>query len=214
MSKLINIFVIKKYFIILITLLISHNIFADGLNTKLQFDKEYNNFEYSATIDYRYEDSDLNTRIYDFGIEKSLKNNWSTALHYRAFYKYSDEEWKLEKRPHFNIKKTFKLETLKISIRNRIEYRIKGLDKTFRDRLRVFIGSNREFLKIKPFISNEFFYDFEDNRYNKNWFSFGFQAAKSKYGKPSIYYKYVTDINDDNSTESSYAIVLKMKYDL
>jgi hypothetical protein len=214
MSKLNNIFVMNKYIIVLITLLTSHNIFADGLNTKLQFDKEYNNLEYSATIDYRYEDSDLNTRIYDFGIKKSLKNNWSTELHYRAFYKYSDEEWKLEKRPHFNIKKTFKLETLKISIRNRIEYRIKGLDKTFRDRLRVSIGSNKEFLKIKPFISNEFFYDFEDSRYNKNWFSIGFQVAKSKYGKPSIYYKYVTDINDDNSTESSYAIVIKMKYDL
>ena len=91
---------------------------------------------------------------------------------------------------------------------------MKGLDNTFRDRLRVSIGSNKEFLKIKPFISNELFYDFEDNRYNKNWFSIGFQAAKSKYGKPSIYYKYVIDINDDNSTESSYAIVIKMKYDL
>ena len=197
-----------------ITLFIPNDIFANGLNTKLQFDKKFNNLEYSATIDYRYEDSDLNTRIYDFGIEKSLKNNWSTALHYRSFYKYLDKEWKLEKRPHYNIKKTFKLETLKISIRNRIEYRIKGLDNTFRDRLRVSIGSNKEFLKIKPFISNEFFYDFKDNRYNKNWFSVGFQAANSKYGKPSIYYKYVTDINDDNSTKSKYAIVVKMKYDL
>ena len=64
-----------------------------------------------------------------------------------------------------------------------------------RNRFRITAKSNIRFKSIKPYIGNEFFYDFEKKSYNKNWLMVGIDLQKKRYGVPSIYYKYVTDFD-------------------
>ena len=68
---------------------------------------------------------------------------------------------------------------------------------------------------MKPFISNEFFYDMDGNRYNKNWLAAGVSLPKTKIGKLSVYYKHVTDYEEPEEVwQSSYSIVFKLTIDL
>ena len=81
-----------------------------------------------------------------------------------------------------------------------------------RNRIRIKMRSNKELLKIKPFISNEFFYDLDENKYDKNWFAIGGEFLKTKFAKYSIYYKYVTKLQDQKNWNGDYSIVVKALY--
>lgn len=74
------------------------------------------------------------------------------------------------------------------------------------------LKSNYAILAVKPFVSNEVFYDMDAEKYNKNWLSSGVELANNSYGKYSIYYKHVTDLNSNDDWESSYSIVFKAGY--
>ena len=78
-----------------------------------------------------------------------------------------------------------------------------------RNRFRITAKSNIRFKSIKPYIGNEFFYDFEKKSYNKNWLMVGIDLQENRYGVPSIYYKYVTDF-EDNKWVPSYSLVFKI----
>ena len=52
-------------------------------------------------------------------------------------------------------------------------------------------------------------YDFEKKSYNKNWVMVGIDLQENRYGVPSIYYKYVTDF-EDNKWVPSYSLVFKI----
>ena len=78
-----------------------------------------------------------------------------------------------------------------------------------RNRFRITAKSNIRFKSIKPYIGNEFFYDFEKKSYNKNWVMVGIDLQENRYGVPSIYYKYVTDF-EDNKWVPSYSLVFKI----
>ena len=75
------------------------------------------------------------------------------------------------------------------------------------------LKSNKQVFKLKPFIANEFFYDFDSDKYNKNWLSVGFDFPKTKFGKFSTYYRHMTDLEIDNNWVSSYNIVAELSYE-
>ncbi len=176
----------------------------------------------SAGTDYRHDGTDIFHRHYDVGAGFSLPffgEGWSVRVNYRSVYKKSDEgNWELEKRPHGQIQKIFKtsaikwLPEIKWGIRTRQEGRFKenGTHVT-RNRSRIKIKSGRKFLKVKPFISNEFFYDFDKGEYNKNRVNVGVDLPEINKTTSSIYYKLTADLDDDEWVNTS-SVVLKIGF--
>ena len=182
---------------------------AGKLVLKKDFTKVIGSFE----TDYRYNQTGKYYRHYDFGFAIPFKKTWSAGANYRVIYVLKNGKWQLEKRPHMQIKKTFTTKPLKIALRTRLEYRYRHDDtESARNRTKLSLKSQARFLKIKPFISNEWFYDLDQEKYNKNWLAVGGEFPNSKLGRFSIYYKHVTDLEDDNSWSSSYSIVGKLLY--
>jgi hypothetical protein len=123
-------------------------------------------------------------------------------------------KWKLEKRPHISLKKSFNFKLVKILLIDRQEYRFKfDGNRSLRNRFKITLKSNKIFLSyFKPFIANEFFYDFDKNKYNKNWLFIGIDLPRIKFGKYGVYYKYVTNMDNYNNWTADYSIVLKVNY--
>ncbi len=80
-----------------------------------------------------------------------------------------------------------------------------------RNRSRIKIKSGRKFLKVKPFISNEFFYDFDKGEYNKNRVNVGVDLPEINKITSSIYYKLTADLDDDEWINTS-SLVLKIGF--
>lgn len=190
-------------------------------NEKLVVERDIRNITFSAEVDHRYEGDDIFYRHYDAGVEIPLSfmgEGWSTAANYRSVYNKSDGKWNLEKRPHMQIQKTFNtsesgwLPELKWGIRTRQEYRIReNGNHTSRNRSRVTVKSNKEFFNVKPFISNEVFYDFDEKAYSTYRVDIGAELPQAKGMKPSLYYKLMLDRNDQKWAPTS-SIVFKLVF--
>ncbi|MBT4989145.1 MAG: hypothetical protein HOM96_01205 [Rickettsiales bacterium] len=98
-------------------------------------------------------------------------------------------------------------------MRNRIEYRLADSTKSFRNRTKIALQSRNEILRLKPFIANEFYYDFDEDKYNKNTSSIGFAMPRKSFGEVSIYYKYKMDLEDNGDWSSSDTVIAKLSYD-
>lgn len=199
--------------ICMIFLFFSTTGYAGNYSGKLALKKKFDQFSLNVETDYRYNNVGLYYRHYDFSIKHSFENNWSSSLNYRSAYKYKQNRWYLERRPHIQIQKVFDTKLLKVLVRTRQEYRYQsdGTEST-RNRSRILFKSKKIIWGVKPFLANEWFYDMDDKKYNKNWLSSGIEFPKSKYGKYSIYYKHVTDLEENHNWISSYSIVLKLGY--
>ena len=203
-------------YLILINSFLINSAHSFNHNKKIILRKNFNKFTILGDIDYRNkdkDDQDLYHRHYDLGIRIPLTKNWSGSFKYRNIYRKSESEWDLfEQRPQLQITNVINYSFLKFRTRIREEYRIRDGDDSFRTRLRFDIKSKKSFLKLKPFIGNEVFYDMGKEKYNKNWLIGGVSFPKSKFGNYSIYYRHVTDLDEDNWS-SDYSIVLKAIYE-
>jgi hypothetical protein len=199
--------------ILTITLFPIHS-YARENSGKLIFRKKFNKFTTSIESDYRYNEDELNHRHYDIGIQIPFTDGWSASINYRLVYKFKDNnnKWELEKRPHISLQKVFNTKLVKVEFRTRQEYRYRA-DKTesTRNRTRIMLKSNKEIFKLKPFIGNEVFYNMDKEKYNKNWLVGGVSFPKSNFGNYSVYYKHVTDLDEDD-WNSEYSIILKAIY--
>ena len=65
---------------------------------------------------------------------------------------------------------------------------------------------------MQPFVSNEFFYDLDEEKYNRNRLDVGVDFTKTKYGRFSIYYRHATELQDDDEWTASYSIIGKFTY--
>lgn len=199
--------------LIILLLILPSNLYAGYHSGKLLLKKDFSKINSSFETDYRYNNTGLYYKHYDLGVEKPLAQNWYIGLNYRAIYVRKNNQWHLEKRPHMQIKKTINTDLVKLSLRTRLEYRYKSDDsESARNRSKLAIKSQYRILKLKPFISNEWFYDLDKEKYNKNWLAIGAEFPKQKFGKFSIYYKHVTDLESDDNWSSSYSIVSKLSY--
>ena len=199
----------KKYIIIILSAL---PLFSQGINhsQKLVIRKSPFGLNISSEIDFRTNEEGLHHRHFDFGLRFPIGKTWLTSVQYRSVYRKNENEWSLEKRPLAQIQKTINSDKIKWSIKSRQELRIRdGRDNSMRNRFRITAKSNIRFKSIKPYIGNEFFYDFEKKSYNKNWLMVGIDLQENRYGVPSIYYKYVTDF-EDNKWVPSYSLVFKI----
>jgi len=194
----------------------------DNYDGKISISRNVKEVVLSAETDYRHDGDDIFHRHYDVGANVSLPffgEGWSVRINFRSVYKKSDEgNWELEKRPHGQIQKIFKTSAtkwfpeIKWGIRTRQEGRFKENDThVTRNRSRIKIKSGRKFLKVKPFISNEFFYDFDKGEYNKNRLNVGVDLPEINKIASSIYYKLTADLDDDEWVNTS-SLVLKIGF--
>lgn len=201
--------------ILLFITLVPANSFARASSGKIVLKKKFTDFSTFLKTDYRYDEDGLYYRHYDFGVKIPFAQGWSTSLSYRSTYKFKTKhkKWALEKRPHITLEKTFNNEFIKTKIRTRQEYRYKsdGTQST-RNRFMVMLKSNKEFFWLKPFIGNEIAYDMDEEKYNKNWLSGGVEFPKTKFGKYSLYYRHITDLEEHNIWSSDYSVVFKAIY--
>lgn len=68
-------------------------------------------------------------------------------------------------------------------------------------------------MKVKPFIRNEFFYSFDDEKYNQNWLSIGMYITKLYNSKLGFYYVHITNLEEDNNWTSNYRWVFSLSID-
>ncbi len=184
-------------------------------NLKLAVKKKVNDISFLGELDYRRDHGHLFKRHYDLGVRFPIDffgEGWSFGAHYRSIYNaIGDGDWDLEKRPYFQIQKTFLtvegnlLPALKWAIRTRHEFRFRDKkDDSTRNRIGLKIKSDKTFYNLKPFVSNEYFYDFKKDQFTKIRFAFGMEFPETKSVKPSLQYKIDTDRrNDDWETRSS-----------
>ena len=189
---------------------------AQDVSGKLILRKKiFYKYNSSFEVDYRKNKNNLYHRHYDFSIKIPLKYDLKLSINYRSIHKFrsNNKKWEAEKRPHIALEKSFDTIYTKLWFRTRQEYRYK-YDNTeqARNRIRVKIRSTQNICKIKPFISNEFFYDLDENKYDKNWLAIGADYSKTKFAKYSMYYKYVNKLQKEKNWTGDYAIVLKAIY--
>jgi len=165
----------------------------------------------SIDFDWRSNESGFYYQHYDFAKGIKLDNDWSASFSYRIIGKVQDGglSW-LENRPHISIKKTIPSEKIKWILKSKQEFRFrKEKDLIMRNRFHLMLKSNKQIVKIKPYVGNEFFYDLEKNKYNKNWLVLGFDLTSSNQYAPTVYYKFISDLIDGKWI-STYTLVFKI----
>jgi len=167
----------------------------------------------SGQIDHRTtEEKGWHYRHYDIGGSFPIAKSWTAAIQYRSVYTLKNGDWVLEKRPHAQIQKTLNTSSVKWTIKSRQEYRIKDAkDPTFRNRVRIMAKSNSSWKKLKPYIGNEFFYDMDINKYNKNRLLIGFDLTQFEFGTPSIAFRHITALSND-SWKTTYTMIFKITF--
>lgn len=127
---------------------------------------------------------------FDLGLDWKV-NDWLVlGQYYRHVEEKKNDDWEIEKRPHFNATVKGKLFGLDISNRGRLEYRIKDSDdKSFRyrNKLTAKLPKMTQF-EIQPYVADEPFYDFDTDEFNKNRFYTGFNCRIYRKLKADVYY--------------------------
>lgn len=140
---------------------------------------------------------------FDMGLDWKV-NNWLVlGSYYRHVEEKKNDEWEIEKRPHFNATVKGRLFGLDISNRGRLEYRIKDNDDEsfrYRNKLTVKLSKMTEF-EIQPYVADEPFYDFDADEFNKNRLYAGFNLNIYKKLKADVYYILESQRRDSHWSE-------------
>jgi len=125
-------------------------------------------------------------------VYRGLADWLDVGLNFRlVFEKNSAGQWKQENRPHLNATFKGKLNGVSVSNRSRFEYRDREDKKDvwrYRNKLTVKLPIELTELKLKPYIADEIFVDFEGAGVNRNRFYAGLSAPISKRLDGGLYY--------------------------
>ncbi len=212
----------NKKIIVVIFSLISFDAFAVSnyvrkFSAEIDLKKDY---FILTDIDYRNNKERLFRRHYDAGIGKKFGDNFDIAVKYRQIYLQENGHWFLnEERPQIQAVKKFKIENFVLETRFRHDFRILKNDakNSNRSRFRFRIVPEKYFLHLKPFISNEFYYDIENENFSQNRFETGVFFKKFLYFTSSIAFRNDSSKIDEqgywNSWESDQILILRIDAD-
>jgi len=200
-----------KYFI---TLLFFASILSGQFNhqDKLVIKQKLGQSTVTFDFDIRTNETGFFHKHLDVGVHYPIKSTWKVGLKYRAQYRLNDGAWNLEQRPQVELLKAINKPIAKWQLRTRMDYRIRNeKNNEMRNRSRIQLKAINPIsrLKITPFINNEFFFAPETWNYYINWTSFGFDLPKTKFGKPTIFYKYILSLKE-GEWKPSYTFVFKL----
>lgn len=165
-------------------------------------------------IDYRNNKDRVFRRHYDGGIGKRFGDDFNISVKYRHIYLKKDGNWFLnEERPQIQAVKHFKNEYVDFETRFRHTYRMfrNNTKNSNRSQARFRFISEKYVLHLKPFISNEFYYEIENENFAQNRFEVGVFFKKFSYFKPSIFFRNdSSNINEQGYWNSSQILVLRI----
>ena len=200
--------------------ILSVNVFAQENIGTILLRKKMQGYTPTFETEGRHNEDDrrFEQRHIDFGVIFPFKNDWSVSVNYRALDKYnnSSKEWNEERRSYFAIQKIFKTDPVNISFKTTQEYRyFENNTESIRSRFRLKISSNKAFFNLKPFLSNEVFYDFNAGNFIRNRAEIGVDFPKTNYGKYSLYYRYQKSENsEDKKYWDSYdSVIIRAIFD-
>lgn len=150
------------------------------------------------------------------GLGYQFNRQWSLRAGYRQAWFHIAEEWKPEYRPYMESYYTGFKNSFRLTSRTRFEFR-------FYDHREDYIRARQEFtitapwkfspLQLKPYLEEEVFYNFQQNRIEANWLGGGFSfypwdGAKIKFGYRMNRYR----IGDDFQTRHTFVTGLNLFY--
>lgn len=115
----------------------------------------------------------------DINLGYELGDDWSVEGGYRhARLKLGDDFWRDEYRPSALLTYARSEGGWYFSNRHRLEYRVFEGDTTddrfrYRNETRLIAPHELTSLKLKPFVEEEFFYEFNGSEFNLNWLTVG-----------------------------------------
>lgn len=190
-------------------------------------DWEYwSNFEVSGTIDnnlalkikveprYSNDCSDHYYTSFQFGLDWKLEEWLVVSPYYEHVDNKKNGDWQVEERPFLDVTGKWKLYKLSFSDRNRLEYRIKENDEFFRYRNKLTVKLPKlTRLEIQPSVAEELFYDFGEDKLNKNRIYTGLEFPIVKTIGAGIYYIFENRKKDNDwTTVNVLRTVLKYKF--
>lgn len=149
--------------------------------------------------------SDISYRHMDAGVQIRPVEGWEFAAHYRIIRRRSNNErWQREKRFYLQVENIISnadsavFSSVRLKIRNRVESRARqSKDHSYRNRLRFKVKSkNKIWGGVKPFVSNEFYYDLDKHRYNINRIDLGLDLGHMARLKHTLYLKFKSSRED------------------
>ena len=138
----------------------------------------------------------------DAVITYSGMGDWlELGLNYMLIFEKKENEWVYENRPHLNMTLQYALKGLELTGRNRFEYRDKenGTDGwRYRNRFTVKYPVKAGDFEINPYIADEIFVDFIEEKLNRNRLYAGADFKILKNLKLDIFYLWQASEKDDN----------------
>lgn len=212
---------LKFYFVIFISSVFSGATLALDYEGKIKLKRAiYKNI--SSSVELRMA-TDFNAILYrhiDIGAQAEFREDWKIATHYRRVDRRPDtNQWQREARFYLQAERLFSnidskaLTFLNLKIRNRIESRAReNKEHAYRHRLRFKLKSkNMLYGEIKPFVSNEFYYDLQKHEYNVNRFDIGVDLGEIRSLKHSLYLKLKSKRKNNHwATEASLVYKLEI----
>tara|TARA_B110000014_G_C20028077_1_gene533762 strand:- start:187 stop:825 length:639 start_codon:yes stop_codon:yes gene_type:complete len=207
---------VQKFIFFLIIIITSNEIYAFKSNEKIQFTiKKNNNLNLIIASENRFKSDDIYYRQYEIGINypfNFLIEDLNLNFNLKYAYTKSNNDWSLEKRPHIQISKIFSMPNTYIELRTRHEYRLKSDNQeTARNRVRIKVTSKNKIFNMKPFVSNELYYDFDEKELTTNRLEAGASILLKNKTEASFYYKLVTDL-EDSRWEHNHSITLSLSF--
>jgi hypothetical protein len=129
-------------------------------------------------------------------VYKSLADRVDIGFGYKQISeKDNDNVWQPEYRPHFSATLKDEIFGLDFSNRSRFEYRNRESSQDlwrYRNRLSVELPYKFTVLKMRPYITDEVFFNLDEQGYNRNRLNAGVILDLSKNTKAKIYYLWQT----------------------
>lgn len=186
---------------------------TDGVEHKLD-----DRFTVKAEAEFRFGDdmSDFYYGQIEAGVAMKATDWFEAAALFRHVEEKKAAGWMEENRPAIDGTFSAKLAGFKISDRSRFEYRIKeGGDDFWRYRNRIKVDAPWKWtrFKLQPYVSDEFYVDFDANEINQNRARAGIGATLAKNLKGDLYYMLRSDRkNGEWSATNILGLALKLGF--
>jgi hypothetical protein len=138
--------------------------------------------------------NDISRFSYEHTDLEFIDKQWSwlhPALGYEFVYQKNNDDWEKESRPHADLTLLGQWSGMKLSNRNRFEYRVLSNTKDsvrYRNKTELRFPWHLTFFKISPVLSYEYFSDFDQNSNNYYRLSGGLEFSLTDRLKAELYY--------------------------
>jgi opacity protein-like surface antigen len=141
------------------------------------------------------------------GLGYQFTKEWSVRAGYRRAWFRPGDEWLVENRPYLEAYYSKMITDLRFSSRSRFEFRTfdyRDNDVRFRNNFTLDLPWKISPLKLQPYIEEEFFYSFDNERIDMNWLGSGLswkpvKSVKLKLGYRWNYFRVGDDFQNRNT---------------